>query len=321
MASFPGTESSDTQAIEKAATVIADAASEEPRLAQSAPRELLRYVPGKRMVLRGEMGGTPAIFRIYANAPDACARNWAELRRIWPLMNDGSAQVCRPLACAPQAGVLVTADVPGTPLLKLLWNSEPSHRAAWLAPAARWLRTYTDCSETDQPATPEGWATRAARAASEQAFTRLRKLERRILAEIERLVPLIEDSRWRVAIGHGDFHPNNLLAGDHPALTGIDCGGSRSFPIYKDMARFLMHMGRRGMIPSGDRFLGVDRAGLTEFSDAFDLTDRERELILPFFLAVEALIRVETRGLSKSRVRHARAMSEALLEDLRSVAR
>ena len=245
----------------------------------------------------------------------------SELQRMWPLMGKGDAAICEPLAYAPKAGVLAVAYVPGTPLLKYFYNSAPESRADWLIPAARWLRLYTDCSETDHEAGAEGWATRATRAAGGQAFARLRKLETPLIEEMQRLASMIEGHRWRVAIGHGDFHPNNLIAGPYPSLTGIDCGGSRRMPIYKDMARFLMHMGRRGMIPSGDRYLGVDRAGLDAFADIFDLTEKERRLFLPFFIAVEALIRVETRDLPNGRLRRATEMTEALLNDIRQIGR
>ncbi|WP_167853512.1 phosphotransferase [Roseovarius aestuariivivens] len=308
----------DLAALEAVQTRLMAAAEEAPALAPAEPYEVIRYVEGKRAVLRGRLGEEAAIFRIYFGDTGACARDWAELRRVWPMMCEGDAQVCTPLAHAPRAGVLAVAEVSGTPLLQHFYAIDPPERAQWLQPAARWLRAYTESSESEVDAAPGGWLTRAERAAKAQAFNRLRRVERPILEELKRLAPTIDGGKWRAAISHGDFHPNNLIAAG-TRLTGIDCGGSRPLPIYKDMARFLMHMGRRGMIPSGRSRFGVDADGLDAMAESFALTDRERRLILPFFLGIEALIRAETRKLSNSRVRRARAMSEALLTDLQQI--
>lgn len=311
----------DGAPLDSARAILSAAGAEDPAFADIDVTEMIRHVEGKRTILRGMLTGRRAVFRVYHTDLDSCQKHWAELQRMWPLMGTGAAMICQPLACAPQAGVLAVSDVPGTPLLEHFYQIAPERRAQWLRPAARWLRLYTDCSETDHETTAEGWATRAARAASGQAFARLRALETPLIQEMQRLAAMIDGQRWRVAIGHGDFHPNNLIAGPYPALTGIDCGGSRRMPIYKDMARFLMHMGRRGMIPSGERYLGVDRVGIEAFADTFDLTEKERRLFLPFFLAVEALLRVETRQLSKGRIRRAQEMTEALLDDIRLIGR
>ncbi len=299
---------------------FAAACAENEDFSKARVTELIRNVAEKRVVARGLLDDVPAVFRVYLDGVADCARDWEELCRIWPQMRKGELQVCAPLACAPDCGVLAVADVPGTPLLKWIYGAAEDERARYLKPAARWLRAYTECSETQANAQPAGWAKRAERAAKSQAFNRLKRVEKPILSEIQRLVPQLQDSQWRFAVSHGDFHPNNLIVNDN-LVTGIDCGGSRPAPIYKDMARFLMHMGRRAVIPSGEMYLGVDKQGFIAFADAFRLSAEERELTLPFFIAVEALLRVETRGLSPSRVRRARKMSEALLEDVERVGR
>ncbi|MEQ8257138.1 MAG: phosphotransferase [Roseovarius confluentis] len=282
--------------------------------------DLIREVAGKRVVLRGRIGGQRAVFRLYLDRVEDCTRDWNELCRIWPKMREGELRVCAPLGFAPEAGLLAVSEVEGTPLLQWIYRAPEAERARYLEPAARWLRAYTECTETEAAAQPAGWAKRAERAAKTQAFTRLKQVEKPILQEIQRLVPLMDKSQWRFAVSHGDFHPNNLIVNEN-MVTGIDCGGSRPAPIYKDMARFLMHMGRRAMIPSGEACLGVDRQGFIAFCDAFRLSAEERELTLPFFIAVEALLRAETRNLSQSRVRRARQMSEALLADLERIGR
>ena len=310
----------DAETLSLATRHFQAASAENPEFSNARIEELIRHVKGKRLVLRGQLSGQNAVFRLYLKPVEDCARDWAELSRIWPHMKDGASQVCAPLGCAPKAGVMAVADVPGTPLLQWIYGAEIEDRARYLVPAAKWLRAYTEGTESEARAQPEGWAKRAERAAKAQEFNRLRRLEKPILAEIERLVPLIEGATWRHAISHGDFHPNNLIVKEN-TVTGIDCGGSRPAPIYKDMARFLMHMGRRAVIPSGEMFLGVDAKGIEAFAEAFELTQKERELSLPFFIAIEALLRAETRNLPQSRIRRARKMSEALLADLQTIGR
>ena len=120
---------------------------------------------------------------------------------------------------------------------------------------------------------------------------------------------------WSGAICHGDFHPNNLISKDE-CLTGIDTGGSSILPVYKDMARVLVHMGRRAVIPSGQMWLGVDRVGFDAFAEAFAFDDLETHVCLPFMIGVEALLRVENKSLSRGRIRRATAFYTALLADL-----
>ena len=106
---------------------------------------------------------------------------------------------------------------------------------------------------------------------------------------------------------------------DGSRLTGIDTGGSAKLPIYKDMARFLSHMGRRALVPSGSQRFGVDAVGFDAFADAFSLDDRERGIWLPFMIGIEALIRVESKSLSRSRIRRSKQFCETLLDDLRQI--
>ncbi|MEL7258289.1 MAG: phosphotransferase [Pseudomonadota bacterium] len=308
----------DLDALAEVAARFEAAASEEPLFKSADPSEIIRHVEGKRVILRGTLGVRPAVFRVFLRDPEACQRDWNELQRVWPYMNAGDAQVCTPLACSIKAGIVVLADIPGTPLLELLYDSAPNKRSKWLKPAAQWLRTYTAPTETHAKVETDPWIARAERGLEAQAFNRLRKLEQSILDEIKRLATAIPSKEWRKAISHGDFHPNNLIA-DGARLTGIDCGGSLPSPIYKDIARFLMHMGRRGMIPSGKMRLGVDAEGIDAFAETFAMGETERKMILPFFLGVEALMRAETRDLAASRIRRAKDMSEALLEDLKAI--
>lgn len=171
------------------------------------------------------------------------------------------------------------------------------------------------CDRAWRATNPAGWLARAERAAASQPFARLRGIEADILAHLRQLAKMLGGAEWRIAICHGDFHPNNLVL-DGECLTGIDLGASSRMPVTKDIARFLAHMGRRGMLPSGERYLGVDAQGIEAFVETFALTETERTRALPFFLGVEALIRVENRQMKNGRIRHAEEMYVALRDDL-----
>jgi len=315
----PSHDPPDLDAMIELAERIEAARHAEPALASLECNELMRLVPGKRAVIEGVHDGRPAVVRIFLENEEAVAsRYWQELQRIWPQMKSGDFRVCEPLCHAPRQGVVVVGMVPGTPLFQHLWQSPPQKRAWIWQPVAEWLRRYSAGTETKARATPGSWIERAARAARDQPFDDLRGIEADILTELRRIADLMDGAEWRFVIGHGDFHPNNLIL-DGRRLTGIDTGGSARAPVYRDMARFLMHMGRRGMVPSGDRYLGVDRMGIAAFADAFQLNARESGIALPFMIAVDALMRVESHGLSASRIRRAKEAYEALLLDLRGI--
>lgn len=306
----------DLEALEEIASRF-----EAARMADAVPGDaelgdLIRLVPGKRAVIRGKVGGRACVWRMFLDPlDDVSSREWDELQRIWPEMQGKRFRVAEPLFHNAAHRLLAIEEVAGTPLLELVRAAPEAQRTGLLAPAAGWLRRYTESTESWVPAKPVGWLKRAERASATQPFARLRKLETELIAQMTRLAPRIEGLDWRVAICHGDFHPNNLIvAGER--MTGIDTGGSGRMPVYKDIARFAMHMGRRGVIPSGRRVLGVDGALLETFTDIFAMTEAERRGILPFMLGVEALLRVETRALSKSRIRRAGEMYEALIEDM-----
>ena len=295
------------------------ARADDPALADAELDQLLRLVPGKRAILRGRFGDHRAVFRIFDDlANPAPAREWAEMRRIWPHMQDGPSRVAQPLHFSPKHGIVTMSFVPGTPLMQHMWGIKSDARARYLAPAADWLRAYTRTSETTAPNRFSAWLSRAEKAAAGQPHDKLRKREAVVLRQLHRLVPILGDRPWRSAICHGDFHPNNLLLeGDR--LTGIDTGGSGRMPVYKDIARFLMHMGRRGLIPSEVSRFGVDAEGIKAFAQAFDLDDWESGLALPFMLGCEALIRVEHPKMQRSRIRHAAQMYDQLIPDLRQL--
>ena len=287
-----------------------------PELAGAEVNEVLRVVPGKRAIMAGTLDGRGAVFRMFEpNQGDMTTREWREMTRIWPFMNSGAYRVPEPLLHVPEHGLLVIEHVSGQPLLEHFWQSAPETRAHHLRPAAEWLRHYTEGSESWRAGNAAGWLARTERAAATQPFASLRKIETGILDELRRMAATLATQEWRVAICHGDFHPNNLISNED-RLTGIDIGGSARMPVCKDIARFLVHMGRRGMIPSGARRLGVDQQGLAAFAEAFALTSVERGLWLPFFIGCEALIRVESKSLKKGRITRAEEMYAVLRDDL-----
>lgn len=294
------------------------ACAAEPALQGTEMDELLRLVPGKHAVISGTWHGRQVVFRFFLE-PDSPepAREWGELTRVWPMMQDPSLRIAAPLHFAPDHQLIILEQAPGQPLMQHIWQSEPSTRAKWLRPAANWLRTYTSGTEAEARSRSGVWLGRAEKTASAQPHPRLARREALVIKQLRRLEPKLGHP-WRSAITHGDFHPNNLLV-EGDTLIGIDCGGSAALPIYKDMARFLMHMGRRGLIPSGEARFGVDAKGIDAFADAFDLSPYERDLVLPFMLGCEALLRVEHARIKSGRVRRAIEMTDQLASDLTQV--
>lgn len=294
-------------------------AAKDERLCGAQLDEVIRLVPGKRAILSGSLGPRPAIFRFYLEHSEAYAtRDWAELQRIAGAMSAGDFRVNTPLVHVPELGLVVVERAPGQPLMDRIRDTQEAHRAAFLRPAAEWLRSYTAPSETQTEVRLDGWYKRVDRGMSRQRDASLGRAEQAVYSELKRIAAPHQAGRWRVAVSHGDFHPNNLLS-EGTRLTGIDTGGSAKLPIYKDMARFLSHMARRGLIPSGQERFGVDAQGLDAFADAFSLDAVERTVWLPFMLGVEVLIRIEAKTLPARRVRKAATFYDRLLEGLRDI--
>ncbi len=288
-----------------------------------AVTEILRLVPDRRAVFAGHWQGRAAIFRLALCATETAeiTAQWGEMQRLAPTMSDGPHRIASPLALLPGGIVLVAGTVAGVPLLNHLWALDPARRIAEQARAAGWLAAYTRNTEDWRPVNRGPWRSWAAEAVPRQPHPRLQKVEARLLQKFHRLSRLIGgDCTWRTVICHGDFHPNNLLRDDQ-ALHGIDLGAGLRAPVYRDVARFLVHAARRDMLPGRRRHFGVDAEGFDAFADAFRMTERERTLYLPFFITFETLIRVEHPRMPARRIAHTRAMSDALLEDLRQLVR
>lgn len=298
---------------------VAEASRDAPELEGLDLDEVLRFIDGKRAIFTASYKGTPAIARFYFDEPRAYARrDWAELQRTWGYMSDGPHRVNEPLYHLPDLGLIVVRRAAGQPMLERLWQMEPEERFALMPRAVAWLRHYTAPNERRSAMRAASWLSKAEKRLGKQASGRLRPMLKDLNKELRRLVPAMEGHPWRVSISHGDFHPNNLLVeADH--LTGIDTGGSAKLPIYKDMARFLTHMGRRGLHPSGTARFGVDKGTFDLFAQDFALDDPEREVWLPFMIGIEGFLRVETSGLKRARVRRAQAFYETLLDDLRGI--
>lgn len=295
------------------------AQSGDPALRGASLDALIRHIPGKRAILRGAFQGRPAVIRMFDDPADrAAGREWAEMTRIWPHMQSGDHRIAEPFHFNADHGILVIEDVPGTPLLEHIVTLDPDTQAGQLEAPAAWLRRYTAPTERAVPPNAGQWLARAEAQSATQPHPKLQRRERLLIKHLRRIVDAAGAQEWRSAICHGDFHPNNLIL-KSPRLTGIDLGGSSTLPICKDIARFLMHMGRRGIRPSGAAVFGVDRAGFEAFVTAFNLSKWEQEALLPFLLGVEALIRVESPTMSRGRIRRAAEMYDLLIADLAQV--
>lgn len=280
----------------------------------------LRLVPGKRAVFAGRFAGAEAVFRLPLDAAHikSFAAEWGELTRAHAYLDEGDNRVPEPLYFDPNTGLLVTSRAPGTPLLTHMWRVEASARAPLIARAAGWLQAYMAPTIETRGVNRRPWRNWAAKAAEKQPHAALREIEARLLQKMHQLSRKMGDPNWRVAIPHGDFHLNNLLISG-PRLTGVDTGKSNHAPIYKDMARALTHMARRGMLPSGRRRFGVDEGAFDAFAQTFALSETEQTAFLPYLITFETLIKVEHPQMSAERIAHALDMAEALFQDLRQV--
>ncbi len=306
----------DLDALMQITARLEQARARAPCLSGAEAGDLIRHIPGKRALFHGTLDGRDVVFRLNLTPENGASQaEWAELQRLWPYMATGDLRTPRPICASPEHGIIVLENVTGTPLMALLYTLEPQARSAWMAPAAAWLRKSTAMSEGWRAAAPDGWIARAEAASARQPFAELRALEVQILSQMRRLKPAVTAQPWRTAICHGDFHPNNLIA-DGRRLTGIDLGGSKRMPLLKDVARFAMHMGRRRLRLSGATCLGVDRSCLKAFADVLNMSAQERGAVLPFFLAFEALIRVEHTRLPAARIKRAERMYRGLTRDL-----
>lgn len=301
------------------ATRFEEARAGDPALTDADLGDLIRLVPGKRAIFHGVFQGRDAVFRLTLDPKSkAPAREWAEMTRLWGYMADGPCRVAEPLHFNGDHGLMVIERIAGPAMLDHMLTLDAADQAPFIPRAARWYAHHIAPTLAPEPASAARWVDKATRAAATQPIRALQKPEARILARMQDMAPHIDTGEWRAAICHGDFHANNLLVTDG-ALTGIDTGGSARLPIYKDAARFLTHMARRGVLPSGQRRFGVDTDGLDAITDALTLTEAERTLHLPFFLGFECLIRVENTRLGRKRLKLAQQMTDAMAEDLEAL--
>ena len=282
--------------------------------------EAMRLVPGKRALFRGRFGGRDVVFRLPLDEAnhEGFAREWAELTRVHAYMSAPPLSVVEPVKFDPDSGLFVIAFVPGMPLFSHLRRAEPEDRPPLVARAADWLRAYTAPTLAPAKLNFRRWYGNAAKSAETQPHSALREIEARILRRMKRLGRTLHDTECRTAISHGDFHLNNLILND-AELVGIDTGGSGRMPVVKDIARALTHMARRAAPFSGARRFGVDAAAFDAFAEAFEMSPVEREAHLPFFLAFEALIKVEHPEMPEARLAKAETMARTLFRDLKEI--
>lgn len=292
----------------------------DPAAKPTEVHQAIRIVPNKRALFLGEFGGVKSVFRIPLSddARDIAANEWAESTRAHDIMPRGPYNVAKPLYFNENSGISAIKYIAGEPLLTHMWSLPVAARPPLITQSAQWLRTYTETTETYRPINGRPWRNWATKAIARQPHKQLQKIEARIMQKMHKLSRNLVDAEWRVALGHGDFHCNNLIYSD-TGLTGIDLGGTNHAPVYKDIARCLTHMARRGMVPSGERHFGVDRAAFAAFADTFNMSGLECNGFMPFMIAYDTLIKVEHPQMPNARIRHAVEMSEALFEDLRNV--
>lgn len=280
----------------------------------------LHLVPDRYAIFAGTYEGQEAVFRLplAPNLIEEQSAQWSEMERAWAHMSAPPLSVAKPLGFDASTGLIIMAKAKGKGLLTALWSEQPKARSALIARSAAWLYKFTAPSIEPRAPNRRPWLRWAEAAAEKQPHEALAKLEARTLQKMKKLYRQIDLPEWRVALTHGDFHLNNLLY-DGTNLTGIDLGATNHAPLYKDIARALVHMARRGMIPSGARRFGVDEAALLAYVETFSLSEEEANGFLPFFIAFETLIKVEHPKMPQARLNHAAEMTEALNKDLKKL--
>ncbi len=284
--------------------------------------QALRFVPGKRAVFLGRdwpaSEGRDVVFRIYLeegndNEP---AREWDEMNRAWDMVAKPPYRVAEPYFFDAETRVLGQEYVTGTPLLKHMWGLDREDRAPHMTALAEWFHWYTAPSLEWRDMNLHKWKKKAAEAAATQTHPELQAIESRVLRKMNQLSRRLKGEQGREALCHADYHANNLILGPR-GLTGIDLGGKRRMPIYKDIARVLTHMSRRGHFAGEDRRFGVDALAYQAFVEAFEMTELEATAILPFWICFETLIKVEHPQMPAHRVRHGVKLAKTLFRDLR----
>ncbi|MDG2341245.1 MAG: phosphotransferase, partial [Paracoccaceae bacterium] len=199
----------------------------------------------------------------------------------------------------------------GDPYLTILKQQPETVHAERIA---NWLAQYNAPTFEWRKAGPSHWIKQAQKSSARQPHDFLRSKEIQILDQMAVLATQFDPQNWRVAISHGDYHPNNLLW-DGNVLTGIDIGGSAYLPIYKDIARSLVHLARRDIKLGAASKLGTDKTLIDAFTDAFKLNETEIQSYLPFFIGFECLIKVETLDAPVWRQKAAERMYDGFLAE------
>lgn len=273
---------------------------------------LIRNLPNRHAIMSGHYSNKATVFRLALSekAQAANQETWSELSRIGPHMRQGSNRIAQGLENLDDGVLLISEAAIGNPYLPYLKDRDPQHSAR----LASWLFQYTRPSLESREAMIDFWLKQARKSSKKQPFPRLKSKEDQILERMQNLAIRIKGQPWRIAISHGDFHPNNLLW-DGVNLTGIDIGGSSYLPIYKDMARCLVHLARRDILLSDEHIFGVDQSLIRTFSKQFALSEFEQDTLLPYFIGFECLIKVEQPNAPSWRLRAAETLYDRFLID------
>ena len=276
----------------------------------------IRNLAGRHAIMSGKYGDKPAIFRLALSdkAKSANSETWDELTRVGPFMQRGPNRIAQGLDNLGDGQLLISEVAVGNPYLPYLKKPDPLHSRR----LAAWLYQYAAPTIESRDARTDFWLKQARKSSGKQPFPHLKQREDRILEIMQSLAASLKGRTWRVAITHGDYHPNNLVW-DGTHLTGIDIGGSSSLPIYKDMARCLVHLARRDSALSDEALFGVDQSLIRAFSEKFELCEWERQTALPFFIGFECLIKVEQPNAPPWRLKAAGALYDGFVEDAKSL--
>lgn len=282
--------------------------------------DILRLVPGKRALFAGQYQGRAAIFRLALNERERHSQRAAmtELSRVRSYMASGPYRVPELYDLLHEGTVTVTQHITGITLQKYLWALPVEKRPLGLPKTASWLWTYTSPTMARRQVNHRPWRNRVDEALRRQPHPGLRRSEARLTQKLHALARSLDrNATWRVARTHGDYHPGNMMQTQDGTIWGVDLSPAEAAPIYRDMARMMVHLARRGMDLSGRTLFGVDAAAFDSFRRVFAMDEAETWGHLPFFICHEALVRVEHPRLPQRRINQARRMTDALFDDMR----
>lgn len=276
---------------------------------------VVRSVP-ERIVLRGVLDGTPIYVKqlLGRDAHQRICAMMAELDFSVARMNDSDSRVAGYVAADASAGLIALQVAPGRPMDAAIRLANSQRREQLLGMCGTWLTRYTRL----RPRTVQFDAGRML--GSQLNPVGISNPEDRdrwqqLAAWQAKRITDLKGIKLRTAASHGDFHPGNLRVQGR-TIHAFDIEGETWMPILRDCVTFLLHVQDHQPQIEAASHMGVTEGCARPFLSALDLSNDEREQLLPLFMARRmnnALVRRQGRP----KILHfARCVTDNLLREL-----